>query len=254
MEENEIKNTNSQSKMTKENARDITHYGGYSLHEVIKILRKYREKGESVFFEYNGHVFYSCDIYDLDHAFEKVNSSMILADHVTCLDDMIHSLSIYRKDGENAYGVYDGHRIYSCDINDVDYVYREVYGMSKKEWEEQGKENAKNLTKENAKDIPVLVGDTIYQVVKTLLDCRHNGESAVANFNGHKLYSSEIESIADAFAIMDPEQAYMYKKIKPTEQDERKSILQRVKELIQQRKELKAKNREQVKDDQGRED
>lgn len=57
-------------KLTRENARKISFYGG-KLEKCVEILIQYRERGESVVFDFNGHPLYSCDV-TMDSAYLEV--------------------------------------------------------------------------------------------------------------------------------------------------------------------------------------
>lgn len=56
--------------MTRENAKEINEYMG-SIDNAVKRLLEYREKGESVFVDFNGHKLYSCDV-TIDSAYMEI--------------------------------------------------------------------------------------------------------------------------------------------------------------------------------------
>ena len=56
--------------MTRENAKEINEYMG-NIDNAVKRLLEYREKGESVFVNYNGHKLYSCDV-TIDSAYMEI--------------------------------------------------------------------------------------------------------------------------------------------------------------------------------------
>ncbi len=59
------------AELSRENAVEIKFRAGSKLEECVKILIEARERGESVFGEFNGHKLYSCDV-TMDSAYREV--------------------------------------------------------------------------------------------------------------------------------------------------------------------------------------
>ena len=93
----------------------------------------------------------------------------------------------YKAKGESVFIDINGHKLYSCEIDSEDYVYQQLTGMSKAEYEEK----LKKEEKENARKIE-FYGSTLEECVNALLKFKSRGESVFVDFNGHKLYSCDI--------------------------------------------------------------
>lgn len=58
------------AEMSRENAREINEYM-YDIENAVKRLLEYKERGESVYVNFNGHKLYSCDV-TIDSAYLEV--------------------------------------------------------------------------------------------------------------------------------------------------------------------------------------
>ncbi len=61
--------------------------------------------------------------------------AVLLQEYMGTLDRAIERLQELREQGQNVYIDFNGHKLYSCDASE-EVVYQEMFGMSKKEHEE----------------------------------------------------------------------------------------------------------------------
>ena len=127
------------------------------------------------------------------------------------IDSVIDYLIECRNRNESVYVIFNQHTLYSCDVT-MESAYLQVYNLTKEEKENLEKEyiettsreevdkvNLKikakkqshiNEMKKNAHSIPV-PGD-LEMTIQALTEYKMTGESVYVDFNGHTLYSCDI--------------------------------------------------------------